>query len=185
MSTARTIVKIGIGLGIVGVIAGIYALYRQQLYYAMQYCYKIYKISPKKFTKDAIEIDVTIKILNRSSFALQINSYDFDLFINNNFITNVKSEAINSIAQNSVSYIKANISVNPSNILKADLLASLLVYYLTDQSKIIIRVKGELAAKANFINIKKLPIDYTDNLKSLMTVDPKAESEKMVCPKDF
>lgn len=183
MDSGKVIVRVGIIAGLAGIAFGIYSLYRRQWYLFWQYCYKIFKIEPKKFTKDSIEFDVTLKILNRSNFAMDIRSYDLNLYLNDHFITNIKSDTLNTLQPNAVSYIKASINIKPADVLQVDFLVNLLAYYLTDQSKIILSVKGTMSAKANFIGLKKLPIEYTDNWKSIMTTDPNAQN--MTCPKEF
>lgn len=184
MSKGNTIVKAGMFIGIAGLIFGLYTFYKRQLYYVMQYCYKLYKFVPKKFSKDNFQFDLTLKILNRSTFMLQINSYNIDIFIQNKYLTSINRNDINIINPSGVSYINATINIVPKNILDPALLAQLLGYYITDKSKIIISVKGTLNVQSSFIKLKKLPIDYSDSLQNLLT--PSADpNDKMICPKNF
>jgi LEA14-like dessication related protein len=185
MENKTTILKVGIAAGIIGLVVGIYSLYRRQLYLAMQYCYKLYKVVPKKFTKESIEMDVILKILNRSNFDLTVKSYAIDIYINDVFVTTVSSSVESLLVANGVSLFTANVKIDPAKVFKPLYLINLISSYITDKSKITIRAIGILSVKADFITIKQLPINYADTLKALLTVDPKTESEKLVCPKDF
>jgi LEA14-like dessication related protein len=176
---------VGLIAGLAGIGFGIYALYRRQIYMAMQYCYKLQKIIPKSFTKDNISMEIWMKILNRSTFALIIKSYSFDIFLNNNFISKIENDQDTIINPQSVNIIKVNLSIKPANILKGQLLLDLVTYYLIDQSRIVIKVMGNLFAQTNFIKIK-LPINYQSNFKELTApADPAKENDKLICPKEF
>jgi LEA14-like dessication related protein len=175
----------GIIAGLSGIAFGVYTLYKRQIYLAMQYCYKLYKINLTSFTKDLIQMEIQVKILNRSSFQLTIKSYSFDISINNNLIAKIKSDQDTIINPVSSNLLKVNVNVKPGDVLKGQFLLDLIKYYLLDKSKIIIKVKGTLIAQVNFL-IAQLPIDYQSNLKELTAPpDPAKESENLTCPKNF
>lgn len=176
----------GLFLGLIGLTSGIIALYKRQIYMAMQYCYKLSKVTIISFDKNAIKFDVYVKILNRSSFSLIIKNYSFDIYLNSSFITKIENDQEVAINPESSNLIRVPVSIDPKNILKGSLLVELVEDYLFDKSKINLQVKGNLTAKANFISIKKLPIDYKTNMKEMTAAsDPKKESENLICPKDF
>jgi LEA14-like dessication related protein len=183
MKAAKVIVKLGLIAGISALGFGLYSLYKQQIYYLKQYCYKIHSFVPTKFSAKQISFDLTIKLLNRSSFALNLESYSFDVFLQGKYITSVSSSVLNVINPKAVSYINVGVNVIPGNIVNKDVLAQVVGYYITDKSKIIISLKGDITASSSFIRVKKLPVDFSDTLENLM--NPSNNSDKMVCPENF
>jgi LEA14-like dessication related protein len=175
--------KVGLFIGVSGVIAGLYLHYKQQIYYATQYCYKIAKIVPQSFSSSSIKFELILKILNRSLFNMVIKSYNLDIYIDGNYITNIRDSRENVIAANGVSLISSNIDIKPSNILVSSVILDLATKYLMDKKTIMINVKGHLSVKSSFIT-KTLPIQYSDNLYNLINSD-KESTEKLVCPKNF
>jgi LEA14-like dessication related protein len=185
MDAGKTVVRVGLLAGFAMLVGGLYVFYKQQMYYAMQYCYKIHKFFPKTFTKDLLEFDMIIKVLNRSSFMVIAKHYKLDVYLDNTFLTSISSDKENVIQPNNVSQLLVNIKVTPSQMFKSINLANLIKNYLTDKSKIKVKVSGYIGIKANFVNIKNMPINYESNLAELMTPgDPANESDRLMCP-DF
>jgi LEA14-like dessication related protein len=175
--------RVGLIIGIGGLSYGLYTYYKKQIFWASQYCYKIANVDLISFTFESIKFYITLKILNRSMFGVVIKSYDLDIFIDNNYITNIKSDVENIINPNTSSFIKSLVDIKPSNVLKTSNVLELASKYLSDRSKIIVTVKGNLTAKSSILR-KTIPINFTENLENLITSD-KSSNEKLVCPKDF
>jgi LEA14-like dessication related protein len=176
----------GLLVGLGALAAGFYAFYRRQLYLALQFCYKLHQVIPVTFSKDKIELKVMLKILNRSTFDINVTGYAFDIFMNNIKLTHIKSDNENKIKPQSSSIIELYTLVKPKEVFSTTDWVKIFEYFITDTSKIIIKITGNVSAKLNFIKIKGMPVTYESTLRELMAKpDPATESEKMKCPKNF
>ncbi|MDD5013543.1 MAG: hypothetical protein PHW73_00390 [Atribacterota bacterium] len=176
----------GLIIGLGALAAGFYAFYRRQIYLALQFCYKLHQITPITFSKNKVELKILLKILNRSSFDINLTGYDFDVYMNSIKLTHIKSNKENKILPNSSSIIELYVVINPKEVFSTSEWVKIFEYFITDTSKVIIKVTGQLSAKLNFISMKNLPVTYESSMKELMKpADPATEAEKLKCPKNF
>jgi LEA14-like dessication related protein len=74
------------------VAVGALALYfRRQVKLALEWDYRIKKISIKNFTKESAELEGVITFINKSNFNLKVFNYDLSFYYNQNLLGNTKS----------------------------------------------------------------------------------------------
>jgi LEA14-like dessication related protein len=174
----KSLIGIGIFAAIGAIATGIYLFYKRQIELALQYCYKISNVKIINFAKDNITLELFVKIQNKSDFMVEIKGYDFDVSLNNKDIAKITSDKSEMLKAQSISELSFMVTCNPAQIYDPDYVSTLIVYALTDKSKIVLSVNGIIHAKMNFVNIKKLKFDYTTNVKELLTP---STTEKVKC----
>ena len=166
------------GLVVMG--AGLALYYKHQLDLAMQYCYKITNFKPLKVSKDLISFELYMKLENKSSFAVSLQGYAFDIYLNDKKISHVESKANQILKNNGVSEMHFTVNFDPKSVWDLSYIIQLMTYFITDKSKIKIRCVGKLDAKADFIPIRAFPLDITMTVADILAPpDPKAP--KNVC----
>jgi hypothetical protein len=83
--------KILFVLGLGGLGYAIYNYVNKQLYLAISWDYEISNFKPKQIYEDRITATLDLEILNKSSFALTVNSYDILVFYKDALIGETKS----------------------------------------------------------------------------------------------
>jgi LEA14-like dessication related protein len=74
------------------VAVGAIALYfRRQVKLALEWDYRIKKISVTNFTKESAELEGIITFINKSNFNLKVLNYDLSFYYNENLLGNTKS----------------------------------------------------------------------------------------------
>lgn len=165
----------------IGAIAfGFYQFYKRQMRLALSFCYKFSKINIITLSKTKLTLDLTLKIRNQSDIRLNLSDYSFQVWINGKFITVISSVSNTDLLANAVSFLTLRVDFDPSKVFDANDLVTLTLTALTDKKNFIIKIKGKISAKANFIKIKDLPIDMQMSLEDIMKPDEKAD-EKIEC----
>jgi LEA14-like dessication related protein len=166
--------------GLAGIGYGLYRFYKKQIDLALSYCYKISGAKFNTVTKNRINLDLMVKILNNSAFQADLTGYDFDVFINGKFIAKIAGSKAQSIASKGVSELGLNIDFNPDKVFNADDLMKLITWYFTDKANVVIQVRGSFSVRLNFIKVSEYPIDVKMSLADITAPeDPK--KPKQIC----
>ena len=166
--------------GIGAVVFASYLYFKRQINLALQYCYKLDNVDILETKTNSLALRLYLKIQNKSSIELKLKGYDLNFFINNKKVANVVSNDEQVIMNDSISTIKMLVMFNPSAIFKPEDLLLLLRYFVTDKSKIMIRIEGDFKAAINFLTIK-LPVDFQMSLETIMSTSTEAEKQKTKC----
>lgn len=152
-------------------------LYKQATI-AMNYCYRISKLSVNRFSSSAIDLVVTVRFLNKSKLAATITGMNLDVFLNNKKLANVTKETSIKIEKSAVSQFDIPITVDPRQKFTFSEIAILAANYLSKvgQDKIKIRIVGNVTVSGI-----KIPLDITMSVKEMLEVDPNAP----ICPEKF
>ena len=78
-----------IGLGGVGY--GLYYYFKKQLLLALDFDFKFKDVKVKAIDKSGVNLELIISVLNKSSFALEVDDYNIDMIYENTVIGNTKS----------------------------------------------------------------------------------------------
>jgi LEA14-like dessication related protein len=170
----KTILGVGIVASVAAIGYGVYLFYKRQVALALQYCYKLSGIKIFHVRKDSINFEITVKIQNKSNVTVTMNGYDLDIYMNEKKIANVKSERRFIIAQTGVSEVAFEVDFDPSKVFDAKYLLNLLAYWLTDQTKIVLRVTGSLNLSMDFIRMKDFKFDYQTTISEIVNSAPDA-----------
>ena len=166
------------GLALMGV--GLYMFYKRQLNLAMQYCYKITNFTPIKVSKDMMSFELYMNIENKSSFAMVLEGYAFDIYLNDKKVTHVVNKTNTPIKNNGVSSLHFTVNFDPKAFWDLTYILQLLSYFITDKSKIKIRIVGTMSAKADFIKVHAFPLDITMTVADILA-PPDPNAPKVVC----
>lgn len=180
MSTNKTITVVGVLVGLGAIGFGVYYAIRKQIGLAFNYCYKIKSFRFNKLSKENIDITLNILLKNQSAFSVELEKYVFNIYINNKYIAQVKSDNKQLIASKGVSPFIINITFNPQQKFTVEDVSKLLVYALTDREKFRVKLDGFVSVNhAGFIRVKELPISIEYSLKELLEDDGTEETCKI------
>jgi len=180
MNIKKVLITTSVLAGIGAVAYGLYKFYKYQVSLAMQYCYKISNYKFNTLNQDGINMDLFVKIENKSDFVFTIVGYSLDILINNNKVGTVISKQQYTLANKSITEIGLNVLFNPIASLNLTEAITLVSYALTAQSKFIVEIKGTFTGKMNFIQIKDFPLDIKMSLADIMAPeDP--NKPKTIC----
>jgi LEA14-like dessication related protein len=180
MDSKKFITRFSLIAGAFAFIYGIYKFYEYQIGMALQYCYKIAGIQLNKISTSIISLTILLKIQNKSSFSLLIAGYDLHIYINNLHVANIRSVKEELIANNAISDLSLQINFNPTDVFQIKDIALIATQFMTDKSKILIKISGTFTAKMNFIKIKR-PIEFNMSLAEMMSTDSTSEKKKTKC----
>lgn len=152
------------------VIAGGYAYLSVQISKLKDYCYKVKSFVLKGINKNGIAFTINVLLENKSKIDAVINSYKFDVLINDLKVANVHNETKQVYKPEGVSEIKIDIDFKPD--LKQPQIVSKLITisaaYLGDRSKIIVKLDGSINISHRFLK-KDVPIAMQWTLAELIT----------------
>lgn len=139
----------------------------------MNYCIGFNKIRANKISSTNADIDVFINFKNQSNLKIEIQSQEYNVYLNDAFLTKASNAKAQVIAPNSMSVIGINVKFNPSQAGK-NILNTLL-----SGSGIAIRIDMKLKVKFWFFTVN-IPYSYKTTLKELMAPSP-AGSTSVIC----
>jgi LEA14-like dessication related protein len=122
---------------------------------------KIQTISLQK-----IKFTVFFRIKNEGDLSIIVSEQDYNVLVNDIFVSKVINKTDFIIASNATSKIPFDVDFKPIDAIKAGL--GNLEQFLTDKSKIRITLKGKLTLKAGILKLRALPFEMTYTLKEIM-----------------
>lgn len=164
--------KVIIGIGVLGTLAaaGWFIWNQATLLSDMDFSLLDKKIVSINLSQ--VVIQLTIKVINKSKLALQLNGYDIQVKIDSKPVARLVSTRQEVIPGNGSSNIIITASVAYSDVFGAAASGDTLVNVLTNKSKVILGVSGQISGKlGNAISVKNFPIDITTPLSDVL---PKA-----------
>ena len=160
---------IGWGTALIG-LAGVAYYGMRQANLIMDFCYDIKKFKVNRLDKGNLSTSCVIRLKNQSNIGTAITSYNFDIYLFDKKITNVKNEQLINIEANGVSEIPVDINVELLNSgLKTVDILNIANYYFTDKSKITFTYQGSLWVKLFGFIPWKASLTINDNLESLLS----------------
>lgn len=139
----------------------------------MNYCIGFNKIRLNKISSTNADIDVFINFKNQSDLKIEIQSQEYNVYMNDAFLTKASNAKPQVIEPKSTSVIGINVKFNPSvagkNIMNAVL----------SGSGVSIRIDMKLKVKFYFITVN-IPYSYKTTLKEIMAPSA-APSPSVIC----
>ncbi|MEM2138567.1 MAG: hypothetical protein QXM96_00220 [Candidatus Woesearchaeota archaeon] len=130
----------------------------------MDYVLNFSRIKINKITKDFIDFDLFLFITNKSNIKYSIVEQEYELFLNNVYLTKMVNYSENVIYPNSKSEIGINIKLNFKDFLEKGKMS--LSDILTNKNASLL-IKMNLIIKVYFIKFK-LPYEYNIDLLTLL-----------------
>lgn len=182
---AKSLIALFAISGAVSMGYGLYLFIAAQIRGAMNFCYKIANVKFISISGDLISFVLDLKFLQNSDFKVTINSYFFNIAINNKLVASIKDTTKIIVLPKAVSLIKTHVKFNPSQFFKLDYLTGLLYTATADQKNFVIQVKGTVNVQLNMLSFK-LPIDIKMNLEDIMKPSPtNIKDDKMLTCKIY
>ena len=85
----------------------------------MDYTIKFVKFQKVKISPNELIFDIFVQLNNPSNLSLTLTSQTYDVYINNNFVTNVSTNVQTTLEAKKSTQFPLRINVNPNDITKA------------------------------------------------------------------
>lgn len=147
----------------------------------MNYCIGFKSVKIKSLSEKFVDFDVFMNLKNMSDIKIEIVSQEYNVYLNDKFVTKASNSALQVIEPSTVekplAIVGVNIQFNPTEVY--GILKLNLRDLLVNRDKIKIKVDMKLKVKMWFFTVN-IPYVYETNLKELMTPSPVAPN----APKD-
>ncbi len=151
--------------GLIGLVtisgAVAYLQYKKLMDYVLTYK----SIKFNKLSSDLISFDLTLLFQNKSTLKFTIEKQIYDVYINNIFITTLKSDVSQTIQPKSDNYLVLTISFNPK--VAFDRLKLTALTLAANRSDVKIKVVTKMKLKWGVVGAS-VPFTYENNLKDMM-----------------
>lgn len=118
-----------------------------------------------------IAFTVLFNIDNTSDMSVDVSEQNYDVFINNVFVSTVKNDTNISIKSRGKSQIAFNIEFKPKDLIIAGL--TNIYDLIKDKSKVTVSIKGALSISAGIVKLKKYPFELDFLLSEIVGVKEK------------
>lgn len=160
------------GIAIAGVV--LFAYLKKQYNLLYNACYTIAGGVIHSLGLDKVKLTLFFKIVNESDINVEVSNMDFNIYVNNMFVTKILKSEPQTLKSNSDTIIKLDVEFVPADLLRAGL--SSIEPILYDKEKLIITTKGSLSVKAGFIKLKKFPFSVDITLKEML--EPRKDQDR-------
>ena len=121
----------------------------------------------KSFAFDKLSAEINFDIDNRGDLEVVVSEQEYDVFLNNSFISHVSNKEDVTIAAQSVSRMPLAVEIKTQDFIKA-LGSNWKAILLGDKSNVIIKIKGFFTLKVGLLAVKKLPFEMSLTLKEII-----------------
>jgi LEA14-like dessication related protein len=152
------------GISIIGY--SLYKYYNKQIDFIKEITYKIVGLRIVTFTKNKIDLDISLQIYNGSDVSATVTQMFLDVFINDVIVGNINEIKDIVINANKSSLITYRFSFNPELIIKN--IVNLLSFTIAAKD-ITFEAKGYMNLKSGFLQTT-IPFKYKNNLKTMLNL---------------
>ena len=152
---------------LVSITAGLLYLQYKKI---MDWCINITRINLNSFKWEAADIDLYITVRNKSSVKVNLISQEYNVYINDKFVSKISNSTPQVLAPNSDSPLAIKMEFSPKNTfaLLGMNVSDLLLHPENINIKITMSLK--VSVKIGFLNVGgTIPFDYVTNLKEMTT----------------
>jgi LEA14-like dessication related protein len=160
------------GLAVAGI--ALIAYFKKQIDLLKNACYTISGGVIHSLGLDKVKMTLFFKIVNESDITIQISDMDFNIYVNNMFVTKIVKNEPQTVYSQSDAIIKLDVEFNPADLLRAGL--SSIEPILYDKEKLIITTKGNLSIKSGIFKLKKFPFSVDITLKEML--EPRKDADR-------
>jgi LEA14-like dessication related protein len=161
--TPQTKKALWIGGGVVFTVGLAYLLI--QFKKLMDYTIKFSRFQKVKISPNELIFDIFVKLDNPSNLALTLTNQNYDVYINNSFVTNVNTSVQTTLKPKTNTEFPLRINVNPKDITKA--MGTNWAFLLLTPEKVVITTVFKVSVKVLGITIpikNKYPISLAEIL---------------------
>lgn len=161
-------VRNGIIIGGLAIAATSLLIYfKRQINLIKDACYTISGGVIHSLTLSNVKMTLFLKIINESDLTIQLSNMNFNIYVNNMFVTKVSKPEIQTLYSKSDAIIQLKFEFNPTDLLRAGITNIEPIIY--DKEKLIIGIKGSISAKTGIVKLNNFPIDENITLKEILT----------------
>lgn len=160
------------GIAVAGIALFVYLKKQYDLLYNA--CYTIAGGVIHSLGLDKVKLTLFFKIVNESDINVEILNMDFNIYVNNMFVTKILKKEPQLLKSNTDTIIKLDVEFNPADLLRAGI--SSIEPILYDKEKLVITTKGTLSVKSGIIKLNKFPFSVDVTLKELL--EPRKDADR-------
>lgn len=151
-------------------IIGGYFWIKRQADLLLDFCYTISSFRFSSINTNGISFSLILNIVNQSDIDINIKGYNFNVYLNDIKLANIISSQSQIWAKRSTSPIAVNINVKWNDLsINIGKITELVRYYITNKSKLLLKIDGKLSAEAFKISIKDYPFDMQFTIAELLS----------------
>ncbi len=154
-----------IASGVIAISLLAYSYIKYQIDLALQYCYKLTKITITHASLQKVSLTVNLKIRNKSAIDIKVKSQNYTIYANDSPISTVIIDKEVIIKGNGIYELPIDLEIAPVDVLKVALLN--LNELLNSKNSIRIAIKGVFTGGTGFITVK-YPISYEKTIGELL-----------------
>lgn len=159
----------GVGTGIL--LVGVYVKRQLNKIYDAKWSFAGAKVHDT--TGGRMKATIFFNVDNKGDISVDISGQDYGIYVNNMYVSSVKSPMNIKIKSNAVTKIPFMIDFAYKDIVQAGFMN--LSDLISNKGNIKIKIKGNLNIKAGIINLKKYPFELEQTLAEMMGGKPKDE----------
>lgn len=152
--------------GAIGIVTIAGALAYLQYQKLMDFTLKFKRIIVRNIAANYFNFDIVLDFFNKANMNFRVVSQEYDVYLNNIYITKLKSDKDILIKAKSSSEIPLNVELKPEDVVK-----NLNVSLLQNPKKYIIKIDAKLKVKFWFFKVN-VPFTYSDTLENMMAKNP-------------
>tara|TARA_R110000868_G_scaffold181220_4_gene422059 strand:- start:1225 stop:1713 length:489 start_codon:yes stop_codon:yes gene_type:complete len=103
--------------GLIGLVTITGALAYLQYKKLMNYVIRLKGVNLKSYSPNSLAFDLFLDFENKSSIKFDIISQSYDIYLNDTFLANLKSDTLVPVAPKGTSVIKLKVDINPTQAL--------------------------------------------------------------------
>jgi hypothetical protein len=121
----------------------------------------------KSFGFDRLKAEINFDIDNRGDLEVVVSEQEYDVFLNDAFISHASNKEDVTIKAQSVSRMPLLVDIKTQDFIKA-LGSNWRTILLGDKSNVIIKVKGYFTLKVGLLAVRKLPFEMSLTMKEIL-----------------
>lgn len=141
---------------------GAYMLF-QQVKLLKQTCVKMVNHRLTGLFSNSAQLSITLRVVNKSDIDLLATNENFDIYINNVFVANMKQSRRTMLARNSSTDIVLNAAFDPQQLVQQGIAA-----LAQNFNAVSIRIKGKLNVKTSIVSVNNINVDLQMTLAQIL-----------------
>ena len=117
-------------------------------------------------------MDIILNIKNNSSVNMAVTGYDLRMYVNDKYITTIKSNKAQVFAAGKKEPLNLRLLFNPKEVIKNVINWNNILAAGIDKTKLIIKVDGYFSVNAGGVQVDNYPIAITSTLAEILTPSP-------------
>lgn len=160
--------RVSIITGTLLIITGLYFYFNEQIerFFKIKDTVSISNVKVEKISIKKIKLKIWLLFNNKTNFDATIDSYDFDIYINDKYISNVKNNKSFHVKPEGYNEVMSDVSFDPRRFFDSEYVIKLISYFSYNPEKVNIYWDGVVNVRINNIPFSVNIADST-NLKEV------------------